>query len=334
MVEEGDFSERLLRQVDRIVRQLEGRVIEEAGEITEHLFRGDIRELQNAVGGYLSLKEETWLLVDNLDKGWPTRGVLDVDILIVRTLLEATRKIQRQFSRDDVDFKSLVFLRNDVHEHLIRETSDRGKETAVSLDWDDREVLKEIVRRRIVATTDLEGEFDGVWGATFESSVGAQPSFHFMAERTLMRPRDLLAFVRRAVDVAVNRGHSRVTDDDILQAEDAYSNEMLKSLELELRDIRADISDSLYAFVGCKIRLAANEVRRMLGDTVEPSGLDDAIRILVWFGFLGVTHTSIAEPRFAFESQYDLNKLLVPIDRGNGYFVVHPAYRRALGCAD
>jgi hypothetical protein len=44
-----------------------------------------------------------WLLVDNLDKGWPTRGTTSEDILIVRSLLDATRKLQRQLGRSRSD---------------------------------------------------------------------------------------------------------------------------------------------------------------------------------------------------------------------------------------
>ena len=50
-----------------------------------------VSELSDAVSDYLVEKECVWLLVDNLDKGWPIRGSSEMDILIVRSLLEATR---------------------------------------------------------------------------------------------------------------------------------------------------------------------------------------------------------------------------------------------------
>ena len=149
--ESGDFSERLLAQVkklgdrfsDRPQRQLTG------GELTELLFKGDIRSLDDAVGAYLEQKDEVWLLIDNLDKGWPTRGASADDILILRSLLEATRKIQRQLERRGVAFHCLVFLRNDIFELLVAETPDKGKDTAIVLDWDDVEAFKKILEARV-----------------------------------------------------------------------------------------------------------------------------------------------------------------------------------------
>ena len=124
------------------------------------LFRGDIRSLDDALAPYLEEKDDVWLLVDNLDKGSADSGARSSDILILRTLLEATRKLQRQFEQRGVEFHCLVFLRNDIYEHLILETPDRGKETAINLDWDDPEVFKEIIRQRVRSSTNVDSSFD------------------------------------------------------------------------------------------------------------------------------------------------------------------------------
>src|SRR5208283_6050699 len=82
-------------------------------------------------------------------KGWPTRGISEADITILRALLEPTRKIERFFSKHNIEFISIVFIRNDVYELLVDETPDRGKESKVSLDWTDYDGLRELLRRRI-----------------------------------------------------------------------------------------------------------------------------------------------------------------------------------------
>jgi hypothetical protein len=61
-------------------------------------------------------KDELWLLIDNLDKSWATRGATPEDILIVQGLLEASRKLERQLGKRDVAFNCLVFIRPDVLE--------------------------------------------------------------------------------------------------------------------------------------------------------------------------------------------------------------------------
>jgi len=217
--EVADFSERLLKLVERITTRFkDGKKITTPGELTEALFRDDIKHLERAVVDYLEEKTAVWLLIDNLDKGWPTRGASNEDILIIRTLLDACRKLQKQLSEPEVSFHPLVFLRNDIYEHLILQTPDKGKDSVVALDYDDPEVFKKIVLGRLKASTGLEGGFSDLWGAVFDTHVGTQDSFCFIMERTLMRPRDLLNFLRASIEIAINRGHIRVLQEDIIGA--------------------------------------------------------------------------------------------------------------------
>jgi hypothetical protein len=329
--ETGDFSERLLHQVERLKERYSAGLREEedratASELTELLFHGDIRALDEAVASYLEEKDEVWLLIDNLDKGWPTRGSSSADILILRTLLEATRKLQRQLERRNVAFRCLVFLRNDIHEHLILETPDKGKDTAIILDWDDDEVFKEIVRRRIEAKMNLPGSFRDIWPTLFEGHVGAQDSFRYIIDRTLMRPRELLNFLHRCIEVSVNRGHERVLEEDITKAEEMYSEDILLATQFEVRDVYPEAGEPLYEFLGCRTELSREDVlERVKRD-------ERVLDLLVWFGFLGVKEAWREEPEFSYQVRYNVAKLLAPVKQGRAVFVVHPAFRRALEC--
>src|SRR5260370_8101612 len=120
--EQGDFSERLLALVDDIVgRRQSITSVNQAGEVTQLIFRSDIRQLNDAISQYLSAsgKEGVWLLFDNLDKGWPIFDVKPEDVRIITSLLEATRKLQRQFENRSLNLHAVVFLRNDIYQHMI-----------------------------------------------------------------------------------------------------------------------------------------------------------------------------------------------------------------------
>ena len=332
----GDFSERLLRQVDILEERFPGGTgPRSAGTLTQALFVDDIRSMSDVVSEYLVHKKAVWVLVDNLDKGWPVRGASETDILIIRTLLEATRKLQSQLEDRDVDFHSLVFLRNDIYDHLIRETPDKGKDTTISLDWSDPEVFKEMLRQRVESSIDIDGSFDDVWSSIFDNYIGTQHSFMYMMSRTLMRPRDVLSFVRKAVEVSINRGHDRVTNDDLIAAEESYSEDMFFALGFELSDINPDYGDVLIEFLRCSSRLS----RDALYGIVDGSGLlsgdvETLVELLLWFGFLGVQAEPNTEPEFAYEVRYNVKKLIAPISDGSGNYVVHPAFRRALQCRE
>jgi hypothetical protein len=329
----GDFSERLLRQVDRLSGRFNagrGDRTPTGSELTESLFRGEIRALDEALSPYLRDKDDVWVLIDNLDKGWPTRGTRSSDILILRTLMEATRKLQRQFEQREVGFHALVFLRNDIYDHLLAETSDRGKDTAISLDWDDEEVFRELVRQRVRASTGLTGTFEDIWSQISDRFVGTQDSFRYMVRRTLMRPRDLLSFLHRAIGVAINRSHARVHASDIEKAEESYSEDMLLNTAFELRDVNPDMLDVLYTFIRAPERLSKDQVSNLLKESKSSQEVDNLISLLVWFGFLGIQEFGQHEPQFSYEVRYNVEKLLTSVERGRASFVIHPAFHAAL----
>lgn len=329
---DADFSQRLLRSVERIAKDLGGVPVEEVdARLTELIYKGDVRDLNQAVPEYLVEKDVVWLLLDNLDKSWPIRGTTSEDILIVRSLLDATRKLQRQLESRGVEFKCLVFLRTDIHEHLMRDIPDKGKDTAIRLDWEDRAVFEEIVKRRIETSTDMRGELRVLWPQLFDSLIGSEDSFNYIVDRTLMRPRDLLKFVNRAVEVAINRGHKRVSAEDIVHAEKSYSEDMLLTTSYEIQDTHPDYGDAIYEFQGADQVLTKETVDQILfSGGVEKDRLDEAIELLLWFSFLGVTAPSFAEDKYSYSVQSNIRRLLHPINQGRGAFVVHPAFRAAL----
>lgn len=332
--EQGDFSERLLTLVNRIVARYGGAgVITTSAQVTELIYSTDIKQLNENLSLYLRHKEGVWLLVDNLDKGWPVNGALPEDILILRSLLEATRKLQRQLARNEVEFRAVVFIRNDIFEHLLSGTPDKGKDTAVLLDWTDPETFKEIVHRRIMTSTGHQEPFDQLWSTFFDSHICGEESFSYLLNRTLMRPRDLLRFLRQCVNVAVNRGHSKVVESDVLQAEKTYSDDQLQDVAFELQDVSPNYPDILFRFAKCETLVTEESVKaRLIGAGVEKDQIDRVLELLLWFGFLGLQDHE-GEDRYSYQFQHGVERMLRGVPRPLR-FVVHPAFRLALECPD
>jgi len=326
---DADFSQRLVRQVEGITSKLQGMDAREIGaQLTEVIYKGDVRELSEAVGEYLHTKESVWVLVDNLDKGWPVRGTTEIDMLIVRALLDASRKLQHQLEANEIELQCLVFLRSDIYEHLRNEMPDKGKDTALQLGWEDPELFKEIVRRRITNSTGFAEPFTEIWPLLCDPLVGTQESFSYFVERTLMRPRDLLQFLNRAIDVAINRGHNRVEAEDILQAEKSYSEDMLLATMFEILDTHPEYKDILYTFQGAPVSMSLDEVQDRLREAGVSS--DSTIELLVWFGFLGVSAPTFPDVKYAYSVQDNIRRLMYPLENLDGMLVVHPAFRAAL----
>jgi hypothetical protein len=332
-MEQADFSERLLKLVDQIVaRGKEIKSLQSTGEITQLIHAESIRELNDAVTEYLGLtRRDVWLLFDNLDKGWPIQAVRQEDILLLRALLGATRKLQRQFETRGIELVSVVFIRNDIYQHLILEPAERGKETAAMLDWNDVELLKDLLGRRIAQSTNSSLSFDDAWATFFTPHVRGEDSFQFIVTRTLMRPREVLRFVRECVSTAINRRHERVTEADILDAEVRYSADALVDISLEMKDIKPEFDNVPYAFIGCRTFLSAVEVEQKLREVgIRDEEVANVVPLLLWFGVLGI-YVGEDEERYSYQYEHDPRRMTAGL-KNYGY-CIHPAFRVALGCS-
>lgn len=113
-ISEGDFSERMTVLLERITHDYAAKHGEKSdtvlsqAQVTELVYRHDVARLRDEMQAYMSHKDELWILIDNLDKGWPTHGVTEEDLIIIRALLEATRKLERDFQRAGQNCHTLV----------------------------------------------------------------------------------------------------------------------------------------------------------------------------------------------------------------------------------
>jgi len=332
-LDEADFSERLLRLVDDILeRRKDIKNITDTNDVTQLIYKQDIRPLNTALTEYLKIsnKEDVWMLFDNLDKGWPVTVATTEDIMIVKCLLEATRKIQRQFEIGKIEFHVIVFIRNDIYQHLIIDPADRGKETSVLLEWNDPEVFKEIIERRIARSVGTGEPFYILWPHFFDTHVYGEESFAYILDRTLMRPREVLRFTRECINIAVNRGHEKVLQEDIIEAEKSYSSDLLVDVCFELSDVSPNYSDAPYSFIGCKKILSKKEVIDKLKEANIPDDkLEHALSLLLWFGFLGI-FVNEDDERYMYKYQHDIKK----IDSGlkKYAYCIHPGFRKVLEC--
>ena len=330
---EGDFSERMSSLMESITTEYRSQYGDKdnvrlsVASLTEMLYRHDVRDLSKRVIEYMAHKEVCWLLFDNIDKGWPTAGLKHEDLLIIRGLIDATKKIERQFERSNVSVNTIVFLRNDVYELLVQETSDRGKEASVLLDWTDPDLLRELVRLRIVSN-DVNGDetFESLWRRVFVSHYKGEESSQYLIERSLMRPRFLLNLINQCKSFAINLNHDRVYEEDIEKGLAAYSTDLLTDIGYEINDVESGSDDILYAFIGSRSVVTKTEIFRILGDFgVEEQYIDNIFDLLLWYGFIGIKVNE--EPKYIYDFHYSM-KLMSGIikNKGNLDYIINPAF--------
>jgi hypothetical protein len=336
---DGDFSERTSCLMEKIANEYRAKygdsyqVRLSTPQITEILYFNDVKELTNQIISYMKRKKTIWLLFDNIDKGWSTHGLKHEDLIIVRTLIDASRKIERNFDKHGINVNSIIFLRNDVYELLVKETADRGKEANVLLDWTDPDLLRELLRLRIISNQPEENNnFSQVWLMMIVSHYRGEESSQYLIERSLMRPRFLLNLVNHCKSFAVNLNHEKIQEDDIEKGLFAYSTDLLTDISYEIRDIIPEAEDILYAFIDSQTNITHEHCLKILSDYgMDQAMLNELIELLLWYGFLGIRINS-DEEKYIYNFNYNLKLLKALIQKNHDKisYSINPAFWPAL----
>ena len=279
------------------------------------------------------LFRSVWILFDNLDKGWSAHGLTDEDITILRCLIDAARKVQHQMRADDHDFHCVVFVRNDVYQLLVEASADYGKESRAVLDWNDPDLLREMLRRRLIhGALPPETTFDRVWGKICISHYMGEETSHYLIERSLMRPRNLIKLVGHCRGFAVGLEHDKIEEGDIQKGLRTYSLDLITEADQELTDILGADTNLLYHFVGEGEEFSSEQLRNICaGAEVAEGRLEDVIEFLMYYGFIGIRSGS-DEPKFIFDVNYDMKllKVIVAKSKQNLTYVLNPAFHAGL----
>jgi hypothetical protein len=332
---EGDFSERMSRLINNVTESYSQKYGKDtqtrlsAPQVTDLIYKSDIRILRSSLINYLKKKDKVWLLLDNIDKGWPSSGLQAEDIIIIRTLIDALRNVQRQFGREDIDMFPVVFLRNDVYELLMDGTADRQKEAKEVLDWTDPDMLREVIRLRISTSGDLENEkFEDIWRTVCVSHFKGEETSQYLIDRSLMRPRFLINFINQCRSFAVNFNHKKIEPEDIEKGFESYSSDLLIDINYEIRDVFPEAENILYSFIEAPCDLSLPILNEILEKELPDSQMTDrVIDLLLWYGFLGIK-TGKYDVKYIYNFNYNMNLLkgVAYKNRQNVIYVINPAF--------
>jgi hypothetical protein len=304
-----------------------------AAEVTGLIYKHNVKAIREALVNYLKYKNSVWILFDNLDKGWSPHGISQDDIMILRCLIDAARKIQRQFQKDDIDFHGVVFVRNDVYQLLVETSADYGKESRAVLDWTDPDLLREVLRRRLVANAlPRDTPFDRVWSEICISYYRGEESSQYLIDRTLMRPRNLIKLLAHCRSFAVGLERSRIEEADLDKGLRAYSLDLITEADQELTDIIGQETSLLYHFIGEGDEFEQGKLARIiLGGGVPHEKLENVINYLLYYGFLGVK-VQDSGIKYIFDVGYDMKlfKVIVTKQIDNVIYVLNPAFNAGL----
>jgi hypothetical protein len=336
--ESGDFTARINRLGTYVIEEIKAKA--KRGEtlspekLTNVVYRGGIAEAKRLVIKHSTNVEHLVFLFDNIDKGWETDGVDELDVRLVRLLLEALEKVRSDLGVENRDFRFVVFLRNDVFELMVSETPDKGKAAVIRIDWTDRVKLKQVIHARLQASVvDKAKSFDDIWSRFFVDKVNGQDTFDYFVDHCLMRPRFLIGIIEGAIANAINRGHERVLEPDCVDAVRQHANSVLGDFAFEIRDVSGASEEVLLSLTGTTKYITKAEVleRFQKANVIAPEKSDQLFEYMLWYGVLGVVNTNNIEC-FIYDFDYNIKRLLAEISAVNDepLYCFNPAIHVAL----
>lgn len=292
----NDFSIRLNNCVNQI-RLIENTHTPEDNnrlKISEKLHVHILSHLKKLLGLILKNKEKVVVLIDNLDKAWDGKNNVNKLSSLILGLLSVSEKIVLDFQKNNnnkapINFSLLIFLRNDIFKHIIDVAKEKDKIPYTQILWNDKELLIRVLEERFLSSIDKITP-DEIWLKFFCQEVKQVETKTYILDCILPKPRDLLLFVQNAKDIAVNRGHSKILEDDILEAENKYSKHALDTIITEGISKFSKIEELLYEFICSKEYITIADIKDAMITNDINEDIDYIVNLLIDLLFLGIQY--------------------------------------------
>lgn len=187
-----------------------------------------------------------YILFDELDEDY--KDVFEsemsgkyLDLLI--GLFKAVHDIRRRMRRG-TNVKPIVFLRSDIYDLLRDNDKNKWRDSALSLSWSES-ILRDLSTFRLSRAQQADGptlSFPTLMDELFTSETtragGARRQrhvFQYILGYTLMRPRDVISYLRECAKFALSEGASKISPNRFSDVNRAYSFRMRQEFVDEIQ---------------------------------------------------------------------------------------------------
>jgi hypothetical protein len=243
-----------------------------------------------------------FLVFDELDEDY--KGTILQDqhhkyAALLTSLFKAVQDIKSIFKDQETKLFPVVLLRDDIFDKL--EDPDRTKwlDLSLELNW-TQEQLKRLIAFRISKAKSPDFKplsFDDAWGSIFrahsiEDNEGKASIFTFISNRTHMRPRDFVEFIKVCAEEAVNYEVPVIDNLLIKSAEHKFSRYLRSEIEDEMHSILPEIKRvfDLFSTLSKKefrLREFKNKYKSICGKTLSDEKIAIVLEKLFIFNVIG-----------------------------------------------
>lgn len=177
-------------------------------------------------------KSAYYIIFDELDEDY-SAGFEDKNYLVLLTsLFKAIQGIKDTFAPFDKNVFPLVFLRDDIFNKITDSDKNKWSDSTIVLNW-NLEKIKKIIGYRLSKDFETDNDdFQTLWDIlTIRPTIRfgrnnskRQPTFDYIAQSTLLRPRDFVQFIKMCAVEALRRKNTRFSEAIIKFADREFSN--------------------------------------------------------------------------------------------------------------
>ena len=203
-------------------------------------------------------ESEYYVIFDELDEDY--RDVMNPDrrdgyFELLISLFKAVQNIRGEFAGRIPNVRLVIFLRDDIFDLCRDVDKNKWLDRAIMLNWDESQ-LRNLTKFRLAQAVKIcggETDIEAAWHKVFSVSttrfgtggVKSIETFKYLASRTLLRPRDVISYLRECARVAQSLGSELIDNHHIKEAGAAHSSYMRREIIDEVFPVLEDISEIL-----------------------------------------------------------------------------------------
>jgi hypothetical protein len=336
-----EFSMRLDALVKRLSAVNRGSTssAEIKSRVSESVHKVLLNRLRDLISSCLERSNSVALLVDNLDKNWTQRTDVALTSELLLALLSAGPRVADEFKKSTLgkrrlDVTMTIFIRSDIYAAMLSHARESDKLPIRKIEWNDAELLGRVIEKRVMTSDPSILDSAQVWDKYFVDRVAGISTKDFLVTSVFPRPRDLIYLVRASLQHAVNRGHAKIQEKDLLSGLEQYSGFAFASIMAEGSPQFRTLQDLMVQLMGGPTVLTDDDLREALEESGQGiTNLDYAVALLQELTFLSY-ETSPGHFDFGYD-QEEKAKLKVLSKKtakvvGKRRYQVHPAFHSYL----
>lgn len=219
-----------------------------------------LEEINNLIPSIsnLCMKKRVFVLIDDLDSGWDASE--DAQAFIAGLFQAATL-----INQINPNLRVLLSIRKEIFENIpsLYADAEKYRDEIEMLSWDESALFRLITKRIKYSVPGLIKASDNeAWNSAFKDRCvnDRLELFNYIIDRTLCRPRELIQFCSKALQIAQENSRWPIDLFSIKKAEFEFSKERSFDLSSEYRFQYPGLWSLFEAFRGTKPELSYDEL--------------------------------------------------------------------------